>query len=242
MIALASLPLHPLVVHLPVVLLPLAALGIAFLTFQPKARRRMAVPLIVVLAVGFAFTLVASRTGEMLAPYVGGEPTQHATLGRWLVWASLLFFIVGGGWLWWVRHDVRIAGKPDRDSRMKLLGGMVSTLIGLGVVALTVTVGHLGARATWMDVVDPPKTPATTASDGVTMLEVSRHSKDDDCWVAIRGEAYDLSEWLPRHPGGPSRIGRVCGTDATAEFSKKHDGQQRPLTTLEQYKLGPVVG
>lgn len=242
MVLLASLPLHPLIVHLPVVLLPLAAIGIVFLTVQPKARRRMAIPLIVVLAIGFCGTIVAKQTGEALAPYVGGEPTMHAELGRWLVWASLLFLVVGGSWLWWVRRDVRIAGKQDREGRMKLLAGMISSLIGLGVLALTVIVGHLGAQATWMDVVDPPKTPASTAPNGVTMLEVSRHAAADDCWVVVDGTAYDLSDWLPRHPGGPSKIGKICGTDATDEFTKKHGDEERPNTTLEQYKLGPLVG
>lgn len=242
MVILAGLPLHPLIVHLPVVLLPLAAVGIIFLTLQPKARRRMAVPTIVVLAVGFVSTIVAKQTGEALAPYVGGEPTTHAELGRWLVWASLLFLVVGGGWLWWVRHDVRIAGKSDQTARMKLLGGMISSFIGLGVLALTVTVGHLGAQATWMDVVNPPSKPTQTAPNGVTMLEVSKHASTDDCWVAVAGNAYDLSDWLPRHPGGPSKIDRICGTEATAEFTKKHGEEQRPHTTLEQYKIGPVVG
>ncbi|WP_296139004.1 cytochrome b5 domain-containing protein [uncultured Tessaracoccus sp.] len=238
----SGLPLHPLIVHLPVVLLPLAAIGVAFLTFQPKARRRLSIPLLVVLAVGFAFTIVAKVTGERLSPFVDGEPKQHAELGGWLVWASGLFLAVAGGWLLWVRKDVRIAGKRDATASRKLLLGMISSMIGLGVLALTVTVGHLGARATWETVVHPVDTPTQATKDGVSMLEVSRHASDGDCWIAVDGEAYDVSNWLPRHPGGPSKVGNICGTDATDAFRGQHGSDERPNSTLDEYRIGPVVG
>ena len=31
--------------------------------------------------------------------------------------------------------------------------------------------------------------------------EVARHSTKDDCWVIIHGRAYDVTEFMPEHPG-----------------------------------------
>lgn len=235
-----SLPLHPLLVHLPVVSLPLAAIGMIFLTVQPKARRRLSIPLLVVLVVGFATAFLAAETGESLAPYVGGAPRDHAELGGWLVWAAGLFTVVGGGWLLWVRRDVRVAGRRDELASRKMLIGLVASMLGLGVLALTVLVGHSGARSVWEEVVNPPE--PTAPGEGVTMLEVSRHNTDADCWVAIDGNAYDLTGWLPNHPGGPSKVGRICGTDATDQFARQHAEQERPNQTLEHYLIGSIVG
>ena len=32
--------------------------------------------------------------------------------------------------------------------------------------------------------------------------EVAKHSKEDDCWCIIGGEIYDVTKFLPDHPGG----------------------------------------
>lgn len=239
---LLSLPLHPLIVHLPVVLLPLAAFGMGFLTFQPKARRRLSMPLLVVLVVGFCSAVAAKITGEDLAPYVGGAPRQHAELGGWLVWASGLFVLVGAGWLLWVRKDLRVAGRRDALASRKMLIGMIASMLGVGVMALTIIVGHSGARAVWYDVVHPEQHTTTAPQEGVTMLEVSKHKTHEDCWVAINGFAYDVTRWLPNHPGGPSKVGRICGTDASQQFGRQHGDQDKPNRTLEHYLLGPIIG
>jgi L-lactate dehydrogenase (cytochrome) len=36
----------------------------------------------------------------------------------------------------------------------------------------------------------------------LTMSEVQQHASKDDCWVIIHGKAYDLTAFLPEHPGG----------------------------------------
>lgn len=228
-----GLPVHPLVVHLPVVLLPLAAIGVLVLTIKPALRAKLAVATLVVLVVGFLGTLVASSSGEALAVRVGGQPQPHAQAGGLLPWAAAIFLAVGGGWLWWVRRD------ETTESR-KTLGGMVSSLIGVGVFALTVFVGHTGATAAWEDVVNP--SAESSKPGGITMLQVSEHDSREDCWVAIDGEVYDLTKWVPNHPGGPSRVARLCGTDATDMFANQHGDAERPNKVLEEYHLGPLGG
>ena len=31
--------------------------------------------------------------------------------------------------------------------------------------------------------------------------EIAKHNNDKDCWVIIHGRAYDVTEFMPEHPG-----------------------------------------
>ena len=64
----------------------------------------------------------------------------------------------------------------------------------------------------------------------LTGAEVARHAGRDSCWVIVHGRAYDVTEFLPEHPGGPAVILRYAGRDATAEFDPVH-----PPDTLDKY-------
>ena len=44
-----------------------------------------------------------------------------------------------------------------------------------------------------------------------TLEEVMEHNSRTDCWVAIRGKVYDLTNWIPHHPGTDVAIYSVAG-------------------------------
>mmetsp|Transcript_91892 Transcript_91892/g.274179 ORF Transcript_91892/g.274179 Transcript_91892/m.274179 type:complete len:142 (-) Transcript_91892:36-461(-) len=52
----------------------------------------------------------------------------------------------------------------------------------------------------------------------VTLEELKRHSTAGDCWLALHGVVYDVTAFLPSHPGGPEIVEAVAGCDASAEF------------------------
>ncbi len=52
--------------------------------------------------------------------------------------------------------------------------------------------------------------------------ELAKHTTDKDCWVAIQGKVYDVTDFLPDHPGGKKAILMYAGKDATAEFEMLH--------------------
>ncbi|KAG7876735.1 hypothetical protein KL938_004348 [Ogataea parapolymorpha] len=64
----------------------------------------------------------------------------------------------------------------------------------------------------------------------VPVAEFVKHNRPDDCWVAIRGQVYDMTEFLPHHPGGQSPIIRYSGHDATELFEQLH-----PKGTIEKH-------
>ena len=48
-------------------------------------------------------------------------------------------------------------------------------------------------------------------SKKVSMTEVAKHKTDKDCWVVIKGNAYDVTKFLPDHPGGKKAILMYAG-------------------------------
>jgi len=75
-----GLPLHPLVVHAVVVLLPLAVLGVTALAVRPSLADRFGSLVVGVAALATVSIPVATSTGEDLEHRVG-DPGTHAHLG-----------------------------------------------------------------------------------------------------------------------------------------------------------------
>ncbi|CAJ1376297.1 unnamed protein product [Effrenium voratum] len=68
------------------------------------------------------------------------------------------------------------------------------------------------------------QTPAAAISKSIPLSEVNRHITPHDCWVALNGKVYDLSEFMDRHPGGPTTILAWAGKDASKFFNDIHKG------------------
>ncbi|KAL4787307.1 FMN-dependent dehydrogenase-domain-containing protein [Aspergillus varians] len=64
----------------------------------------------------------------------------------------------------------------------------------------------------------------------LTGAAVAEHNSKDSCWVIVHGKAYDVTEFLPEHPGGQKIILKYAGKDATEEFEPIH-----PPDTLDKY-------
>ncbi|XP_045537101.1 cytochrome b5 reductase 4 isoform X1 [Papilio machaon] len=52
--------------------------------------------------------------------------------------------------------------------------------------------------------------------------ELATHNTKNDAWLAIRGRVYNITHYLPYHPGGPEELMRGAGIDATELFDKVH--------------------
>jgi len=89
-----------------------------------------------------------------------------------------------------------------------------------------------------------PENGSTTqlaASSTYTAVEVATHKDDASCWSIINGNVYDLTTWIPNHPGGADKIRAICGKDGSAAFNAKHSESEKALQTLPRFLLGGLA-
>lgn len=83
-----------------------------------------------------------------------------------------------------------------------------------------------------------PSTPATPTASGITSAEVATHASRTSCWSIINGNVYDLTSWIPKHPGGEGAILGLCGMDGSRKFNGQHGGDSGKLRILSGFKIG----
>ncbi|KAK0264490.1 hypothetical protein LTS09_001969 [Friedmanniomyces endolithicus] len=52
--------------------------------------------------------------------------------------------------------------------------------------------------------------------------EVAKHSSRQSCWIVINDKVYDVTSFVPEHPGGSTILLKQAGTDASTEYAKYH--------------------
>lgn len=75
----------------------------------------------------------------------------------------------------------------------------------------------------------------------IDAAELGRHDDIDDCWLAIEGVVYDISDYVPQHPAPPAVLGTWCGKEATEGMRTKGYGRDHsPMAweMLERYRIG----
>jgi len=56
----------------------------------------------------------------------------------------------------------------------------------------------------------------------VSYAELAEHKTPNNCWVALHGQVYDLTNYSKRHPGTSTIITDHCGSDATLSYNVFH--------------------
>lgn len=54
----------------------------------------------------------------------------------------------------------------------------------------------------------------------VTPSMLKEHRTRDDAWSSFNGKVYNLTAYLPYHPGGEKELMRVAGRDGTKLFGE----------------------
>jgi len=137
-----GLPVHPLVVHAVVVLLPLAILGTIAIAARPVWRAKYGPLVVIVTAIATVLVPVASSSGEEFEKRVG-NPGKHVQLGDQLIWFALPLLVL-----------VVVLVVLDRLGTRRGLTTAVAVLAIVAAIASGVQVfrvGDSGARAAWGD-------------------------------------------------------------------------------------------
>lgn len=80
---------------------------------------------------------------------------------------------------------------------------------------------------------------ASAENAAYTLDEVSRHNNQQDCWMAIHGNIYNVTDFISVHPGG-SEILQGCGKDATSLFDSVDQHAREAVAILPTYLIGRV--
>lgn len=150
-----GLPVHPLVVHAVVVLLPLAIVGTLAIAARPRWRTRYGTLVVAIAAVGTGLIPVATSSGEALERRVG-DPGRHAHLGDQLIWFALPLLVLVSALVLAHHQNRRSRSREDLGSVVEPRStSTVRVIAALAVVAALVAgvqvyrVGDSGARAAW---------------------------------------------------------------------------------------------
>lgn len=136
-------PVHPLVVHAAVVLLPLVALGAIVIVLWGRARDRYGSLVAVGSVVAAAATIAARLSGEVLA----GTTTATGTLGAHMFWgliapwpaAALTLAVIGF-----------LLARRGTNRPLQVTFAVVTVVAALASLAVVAITGHLGATAVWV--------------------------------------------------------------------------------------------
>ncbi len=144
-----GLPVHALVIHAVIVLVPLAAVGVILAALSATWRERLRTVIVVVLGLGVVAAIGAKLSGEELQARLPANPDieRHAQIGSAAPWPVLAAWIVVVAWF---VADHRL-GVDDTVTRVMRVLAVLAVVVAAGLVLFA---GHLGSLAVWQDVID----------------------------------------------------------------------------------------
>jgi uncharacterized membrane protein len=151
----AGLPLHPLVVHAVVVLVPLASLGVIVLALAPRLITRYGSLVVLGAFVAVGAIPVATHTGEVLKAALPSTPAiqSHSTAGHAMLYVGPPLFLAALA-LWWMGR--RTARDAPLSRPVQIVVRVLSFLAAAVALAWVLKVGHSGAETLWKGVGAPP--------------------------------------------------------------------------------------
>jgi len=169
-----GLPLHPLIVHIPVALLPLAFIGVAVMCIKRAWYERYRWAVLVVGGIGTLGAILAASTGESLESDVrrteGSAALRgihdHAEAGDLARSVAIVFFVALAAWVlipWYLdrRHAQQQTdnegevGRSHRYSNLARSILMVTTaILATASMATIYRAGHSGATSVWKEQIE----------------------------------------------------------------------------------------
>jgi len=140
-----GLPVHVLVVHAVVVLVPLTSIALGLAALWPAARRRLTFGLPVAAAVCLALVPVTTASGRWLADRTPPDALlgAHVQLGP-----TLLPWVVG---LVLASVAVYVADRRTLPAAAQVALVVVALVVAVGATVTTYRIGESGARSVWQD-------------------------------------------------------------------------------------------
>ena len=151
-----DLPAHPLLVHVPVVVVPVVTLALVWWVLVPKRPKGLPLVTVVLAVVGGVGLMLASSSGEALVEaftYLRDEPfvREHIEASESArLWGVVTMVLVVAGYF-----AKRLVGRVPvlaTVSKVVLVAALAASISATG---FTARAGHNGAKARWIDIQFP---------------------------------------------------------------------------------------
>lgn len=157
-----GIPAHPLFVHIPVVLVPLATIGVVLMVIRPTWWDRYKWPTVAIAGVGMVGAIIAAGSGEELEEAVENTAPRellraHVEAGEISRTVSIIFFVVLVAAVvvlpWWMKRRSTTTGAATASPRwLRRVVSLVLLVSALGASWTVYDAGHTGAKSVWSDV------------------------------------------------------------------------------------------
>ena len=148
-----GLPVHALVIHAVIVLVPLCSVSVVVMLASAVWRDHLRVPVLLLLLASVGSALVAKQSGEALRQRLGIKGDlidRHVELGNAAPFIVLAFGVLYLVWFWFSRPGA--AGAATAPGRLQVLLA-ATTIVGLVALGWIVATGHAGSNTVWRDIV-----------------------------------------------------------------------------------------
>jgi hypothetical protein len=142
-----GLPVHALVVHVVVVLVPLSALGVIGIAVVPAWRERFGLAVLALATVALVSVPVAVLSGQKLMNRVNAsgitadQIDKHMKMGKLVIYPTAAMWVLAALLFWFDRK-----GRGGSATKIVLILSVVAALAAAAQVTIT---GHLGSTAVW---------------------------------------------------------------------------------------------
>jgi hypothetical protein len=140
----AGLPLHPLVIHASIVLIPLVAIGALVMSYLPSFSRRYGKMILVLAVVAQISLFLAKVTGEALEEILDKDMGNHADLGEIAPFVTVPMVA-----LIYLRWRLDRSGATVGSAWVRRLTSIALIVASLASIAVIALVGHSGAESVW---------------------------------------------------------------------------------------------
>ena len=140
----AGLPLHPLVIHGAIVLIPLAAISALVMSYLPSFSRRYGKVTLVIAVFAQASLFLAKMTGEAFEEILDKDVGNHAELGEIAPFVTLPMVA-----LIYLRWRLDRSGATVGSALVRRITSLALIVASLASIVIVVLVGHSGAESVW---------------------------------------------------------------------------------------------
>ena len=141
---LAGLPLHPLLVHSAVVLVPLVAIGALVMSYLPSFSRRHGKLILILALVAQVSVFLAKLSGQAFSEILNKEVEKHAELGEIAPFVTIPMVA-----LIYFRWRMDRAGSSTGSVAIRRLTSVALVIASVISLVMIFLVGHSGASSVW---------------------------------------------------------------------------------------------